>query len=237
MAVLSLPGLASCAFGEGTGPSDISYSASVRADAPLAYWRFEEEAGTVAADSSGHDRPGLYVDAPLLGASVGASGTGAGLLLQSESDGVVVEYASWMDAASLTVEAWVKPGRVTTPEGMIIVDKGNAWNLFIDPSGRPAFQFPGDVPPETLAPTPVVVGQTYHLVGTIEGGTMKLYVDGVLVDQAALAGVVPVTDSPVHLGRGLGVLRWEFWGVIDEVAFYATALSPEAVARHHESGR
>ena len=213
-----------------------SYSRTVRADAPVAYWRFEERSGTVACDCSGNNHHGTYVDGPVLGADVGASRTGKGMSLQSSTDGMRVEYGPWTDMSALTVEAWVKPDRVTAREGIILVDKGFTWNLFIDPDGYPAFQYPGDIPPETISPTPLVVGETYYLVGTIQDGVMKLYVNGELVDEAEVSAIPP-NEQPIHVGRGVGAVRFEFYGVIDDVAVYDRALSAETIVGHYEAGR
>jgi hypothetical protein len=228
--------MAAC-LGSGVGPGGQSYATIVLTDEPAAYWRFEETSGPVATDASGHNRPGFFLNGPLLGANVGATRTGSAIALQNESDGVFVEYATWTNLPALTVEAWVRPTRVTEPEGVIIVDKGNTWNLFLDPAGRPGFQFPGDVPPETLASAPVVAGETYHLVGTVEGGEMKLYVNGALLSEAAVPPGIPARNTPIHIGRGLGPVRWEFYGVIDEVALYDRALSASAILAHYNAGK
>ena len=49
----------------GGGPS---YSSSVLADSPLAYWRLGESSGSTAADASGNGRTGSYLNTPTLGA-------------------------------------------------------------------------------------------------------------------------------------------------------------------------
>jgi hypothetical protein len=208
----------------------------VLSDAPVAYWRFEERCGAVACDFSGNDHHGTYIDEPILGQSVGAN-TGRAMSLENETDGMRVEYGSWTDMPAVSAEAWVRPSRVTSPEGMIVVDKGFTWNLFVDPEGHPAFQFPGDVPPEVRSPTPVVAGETYHLVGTFQSGVMRLYVNGELVNEATVPiSEIPSRDQPIHVGRGVGERRFEFWGVLDEAALYDRALPEEAIRRHFEVG-
>ncbi len=52
-----------------------SYSASVLADSPLAYWRLGEASGTTAADASGNGRTGSYLNTPTLGAAGALAGT------------------------------------------------------------------------------------------------------------------------------------------------------------------
>ncbi len=244
----ALAGLAMCAAacggdnpidpGPDPGPGASGrYSTTVLADGPVAYWRFEEAAGTVAADSSGLNRAAVYLNGPVVGDSLGADSTGLAVSIENADEGVFIAFAAWTDLPSVTVEVWVRPSAVTSSEGMIIVDKGSTWNLFLDPAGRPAFQFPGNVPPETLSPTPLVVGQTYFLAGTFQNGVMRLYVNGALVDEATgLPPTVPPNPTAMHVGRGLSAARFGFLGVIDEVALYDKALSASDILDHYNAG-
>src|SRR3989442_5707000 len=63
-AVLSGCGGASTAASPTTPPS---YRASVLADHPVAYWRLDEETGTVLVDASGNGNDGTYAGAVTLG--------------------------------------------------------------------------------------------------------------------------------------------------------------------------
>jgi len=223
----------------GPNPAPLTrYAFAVLDDRPVAYWRFEEEAGVVAMDASGQNRHGRYLDGPVVGDSVGTVATGRAVSLESQTDGVLIEYAPWTDMPSLTVEAWVRASQVSSAEGMIIADKGYTWGLFIDPSGRPSFHLPGDIPPETLAPDPIVAGRNYHLAGTFDDGAMTLYVNGVAVSHG-VANVTAIRSSPqpIHLGRGVGAVRFEFHGVINDVALYDRALTADAIVRHYQTGR
>jgi hypothetical protein len=207
--------LAAVGCGDGIGPeTETPYSAVVRGAAPVLYWRFEERSDTVANDSSGFARTGTYIASPVLAASVGTLRTGAGVGLQNDSDGVRALPAAWHDLDTFSIEAWVRPSRVTTPEGMIVFDKGEVWNLLIDKDGRPGFQTPGGLP-ETLANVPVVADQTYYLVGIHTAGIMKLYVNGMLVSEAAARRPIEARATPLHVGRGMFPERWEFYGVVD----------------------
>lgn len=216
----------------------LTYSQEVRADAPVAYWRFEEVAGAIAIDSSGHNRHGNLIDSPALDQNVGAS-TGRAFGFLAETDGVVNGGGSWTQLASVSAEAWIRPNRVTTPEGMIILDKGGSWNLLIHETGLPAFHFP-HTDDWAFGTTTIEAGQTYHLVGTYAAGVMKLYVNGQLVrETATLAQTVPDPSpgAPIHVGRGWTEFRWEFYGIIDEPAIYDRALSAVAIMRHYEAGK
>jgi len=212
-----------------------AYSTAVLADGPLAYWRFEETAGVSANDSSGNARNGDYITGATLGASVGIARLGQAVWLQTTTDGVVSQSNAWSNVATLSAEAWIQPDSVTGPEDMIIIDKGEVWNLVIDPQGKPAFHLVGDV--TVRAAAAVQAGQTYHLVGTFGNGSVKLYMNGHLVGEATTSFNLDIRDNPVHVGRGLSSVRFEVYGVIDEVAIYDKVLSPDDVLRHYNAGR
>ncbi len=225
-------------FGPNKSSGSSAYSGAVRGDAPLLYWRFEQS-GDVAVDSSGNGHSGLYMGTPTFGASVGAN-TGAAIKLANTygtfnlDNGVVSASGSWTQLRALTLEAWVRPDKVTSPEGVFIIDKGDTWSLLIDRTGHPAFQFPWD-PGRTLSGFALQPGQTYYLVGTYQpgasvgqAGVMKLYVNGQLAAEdgnAASSIPIPSSSTPIHVGTGLSSGRWGYSGVVDEVAVYDHALS------------
>jgi len=212
-----------------------AYSTAVRADRPLAYWRFEETAGAIANDSSGNGANGDYITGAALGASVGMARLGQAVLLRTTDDGAVSRSNAWSNVTPVSAEAWIQPDSVTAPEDMIIIDKGEVWNLVVDPQGKPAFHLVGDV--RAGAAAPVEAGRAYHLVGTFGNGIVRLYVNGQLAGEATTSFNVVMRDNPVHVGRGLTAVRFEFYGVIDEVAIYDKVLSADAVLRHYNAGR
>lgn len=231
-ASVSLLSVIACA--SSTGPR-AAYSTAVLADGPLAYWRFEETAGVIVNDSSGNGENGNYMTGAALGASVGMARLGAAVLLHTTDDGAVSQSNAWSNATTVSAEAWIQPDSVTAPEDMIIIDKGEVWNLVIDPQGKPAFHLVGDV--RASAAAAVQAGQAYHLVGTFGNGIVRLYVNGQLAGEATTSFNMVTRDNPVHVGRGLTAVRFEFYGVIDEVAIYDKVLSAAAVLRHYNAGR
>ena len=120
---------------------------------------------------------------------------------------------------------------------MIIVDKAETWNFFLDADGRPAVQFPGGEHKAQSA-TPLMPGQTYHLVGTQANGTFTLYVNGGLAAMFTSDRLIDVrSQNPIYVGRGLSGGFWEFRGTIDEVAIYDKVLTADAVLRHYNAGK
>ena len=84
-----------------------------------------------------------------------------------------------------------------------------------------------------------IPGRWYHLVGTYDGSSVKLYVNGVLVSQTPGTGSVQTYNQPVLIGKRAyysqpGV---DFTpGTIDEVSIYSQALSPSEITSIYLAG-
>ncbi|HEV3319827.1 MAG TPA: LamG domain-containing protein, partial [Solirubrobacteraceae bacterium] len=81
----------------------------------------------------------------------------------------------------------------------------------------------------------IVAGSTYYVVGTYDGTTQRLYVNGSQVASAALTGGASVTSNPLYLGSWGGSEEF-FAGTIDEAAVYGKALTATRVAEHYVAG-
>jgi YVTN family beta-propeller protein len=86
------------------------------------------------------------------------------------------------------------------------------------------------------APTgAVAVGGTYHVVGTYDGATQRLYINGTQVASAALTGAITANSNALYIGSWNGTSEL-FRGTIDEVAVYTTTLTAAQVSNHHDIG-
>ena len=137
----------------------------------------------------------------------------------------------------ITLEAWVRP-TVLPPAGSFasIVAKPEQY----------ALQFNGPLLEFTImqmgsrrrlqAPAgTVVAGQAYHVVGTFDGTTRRLYVNGTQVASATLAGGATKTINMLIMGSWSGFNEY-LRGTLDEVAVYGTALSAARVLAHRNAG-
>jgi concanavalin A-like lectin/glucanase superfamily protein len=235
---------------EAAAPSDAvsdadagsSYSETILADLPIAYWRLNETTGTVAHDSSGHGNDATYFMCTL--------GSPGALLTEAETaaafDGttsyVVGPNFRFAGMTSFTVEAWANAASITTTDyHHILTDEtqsgdrqGYALFLtdlaeleverFVDASNQVAF-----------GPT-VTAGMFHHVVGTYDGATLTLYYDGLQVGTVADARIAVGTTDPFYVGAAETTKFFD--GTIGEVAVYDSALSAARVAAHfHASGR
>jgi len=212
------------------------YADVVQSDNPVAYWRLGEPAGaTVAVDSVGGHH-GVYEGAPVTGVPGLVSGSDTAADLSAGS--VRVPGTEALRPAEVTIEAWFRPSGFIPSTPNHIAQHANAYILETNQleSARPQLAFfTGSGFLRITAPDPMEVGEVYHLVGTYDGEVARLYVNGVEVASDILGGIAYGEDdffisqaSPTSLG----VL-----GVVDEVAVYAHALSPERVVAHYDAGR
>lgn len=87
---------------------------------------------------------------------------------------------------------------------------------------------------------PLIANDTwYHVVGTYDGSTLRLYLNGQEVDSLAIAGRVRYRESPLCLGAELkgsanDCTQGEYFdGQLDNLFLYNRALTPQEVLDHY----
>ncbi len=216
-----------------TGP----YAPVVVGDSPAGYWRLDDSNST-AADSAG-DNPGIYSGATRGAASLlPADPADRAAGFSGANQYVRVPSASELSPSSqVSVEAWIKPTSLpATGAFRSVATKAESYSLQFN---GPRLEFTiiqGGTRRRLQAPTgAIVAGTKYQVVGTYNGSTQRLYVNGVLVASAALTGAINANTNNLTIGSWNGSQEF-FAGTIDEVAVYATALSSGRVSAHYLAG-
>ncbi len=199
--------------------------------APIAHWKFDDGAGTVAADSSGNGNDGTLVGDPQWVAGI------LGGALDFDGDGDYVDCGSdaifsITDAFSLSV--WIN-WRTPTVDWQTVIAKGdNAWRLAKSGSSQAVdFGFDdgsrGWVSASTASDVPL--GEWHHVAATLDTIVgAKIYLDGVLEGTNSNTGGITVGDYPVFIGDN-SQQTGRYWdGLIDDVQIYNQALSPLQVS-------
>jgi len=235
----------------GMGPYDTAYRAHkqreeelrklgskrvLKAGAPerglIGWWAFDEEPDSpVALDYSGNRLGGKVCDAGR------AKGIDGNALVCKGGCVVVAGHHRLSPTAALTIACWVR----TDTDG-----QENRWfvnRVFAGGTstgyrmgvlgGKPCFEVPVTSWSHHLtAHAALPMGRWVHLVGTFDGKTMRIYVDG--QEQGAMERPGQVKPNAFHLCLGNYELKHaaHFVGLLDEVKMYDRALTAEEVRDH-----
>lgn len=226
----------------------MSYSSEVLADSPTLYAKLDDTSGTTCVDSSGTGLNGVYNGSPTLGVAAlinagsavtfnGSSGSAS----FDEGAGTTLNCTTGV----LTVEAWIKTSQSGSTNPQIVCADDSANRRFmqfrLSTTGKLEFILltSGGTAHVCDGTTTINDGASHHVVGTYDGTTMKVYVDGVQ-DGTLTVTFTPGNASPlfnIAQRRSSGSSTNFFNGTIDEVAYYkATALTSTRIAAHHSAG-
>src|SRR5262249_19693161 len=224
----------------GSRQEGLGYSNEVLSDAPVGYWRLGETAGTTLQDSSGASRNGTYLGSPGFGSPGALSGDpNTSVPFNGSSQYAQVPYTAALNPGpSFSVEAWayvtggagtyraVISSRTTANGYTIYAGPGNTWEFWTAVSGS-----------KLVGTTPIANNVWTHIVGTYDGTTSRLYINGHL-ELSGARTYSPNTSRPLRIGAGApenATPNYYFPGRIDEVAVYASALSPTRVQAHYNA--
>src|SRR5712691_4763711 len=226
-----------CALGavEVGGPTT-----QVLTDRPSGFWRLGDAAGSSsAADSSGNGLTGA-VDPGVAFAQLGAIGGDTAATFGGSGPAVVVPASPLLDFSStVSVEAWVRP-TAAGQNGGILEKTLNGWvnsqYMLLLEAGVVKFRVRNTANALTPVDGPVLPINTWsHIVGTLDGTPLRLYVNGALAASAASVGPLNSGSGPTSIGR-LGQNLYPFQGSLDEVAVFPVALSSDRVRAHYVGG-
>jgi len=178
----------------------------------------------------------------------GGSGTctgcftyGYALSFNGSSAYVTVPSAAVFSVSNITVEAWIKLSADVGPTQARIVNRQatlggiESWGLEIfgkggglGSTGNQLVFHSGNctLAPAVISTTSLQVGRWYHVAGSNDGTTLRLYVDSQLVASIPSSGPTCTTNNaPVTIGRTGPSAQFYFPGEIDEVRIWDSALS------------
>lgn len=215
-----------------------SYSSTILADSPKAYYRLDDSGCCTAADSSGNGYSATYASSGITySATGGISGDSDTAITTSYNGAAVTRSDSFLPSGSSarTLEAWEK----TTTSGVFaIVSYGTAaTNQYVamNIGSGPTLSFDGYTNYVLkTAPYSLEDGNWHYLAATFDGTTAYLYIDG----QQIGSGAVPlstVASQGLWLGNAADGAS-AFPGSLDEVAIYPTALSATQISAHWRIG-
>ncbi|MCA9084722.1 MAG: VCBS domain-containing protein [Planctomycetaceae bacterium] len=209
------------------------YDDVVIADQPVAYWRFGESTGTVAANEMSPETPdGSYAVTP------------NSLEFDGVNSRVDVPFSPELNTPSFTFEAWAKVTGKVGEWRTLVMSRGSevGFNIYAGTNNR--WQFwtgvNGAVPDppnwDVLTGPTVVLNEWTHIAASFEAtsgpdqngtltGIKRLYINGELVGERLNAQYLPMTVTRnFTIGRGNGG-GLGFIGNIDDVRFWNKGIS------------
>src|SRR5262245_6059527 len=215
------------AFAEATPPPSLG---------PISLWKAEND----ARDSIGPNDGSLQNGATFA----------AGLVGQAFSFDGIDDYVEVSDDDSLnpqrevTIDAWIKtassgPGRPIAQK----VSSGNEGGYSFETTHSPygpdnglAWAIWNDgLPHVLLTPAGVLTPDTWHHVAaTFGGGSMNIFVDGVVRASASAPNEIDTVGAPFFIGRNAAFPGFAFHGLIDELEYYRRALSADEIRALYE---
>lgn len=218
----------------------VSLVQTAQAATPIAAYGFEDGSGTTLTDRSGNARHGTLRNGPVW--STGKYG--GGLTFDGSNDYVRIGDVEAADGlTAFTVSAWVKFAAAGGGSREThLVDKSNCtgytnngpWELAVsltNPHKAELLIYPQNGQPSAYlfsgaSTTTVDDGNWHHITGRYDGTNLSIWVDGVQENSFRAPGLrVPNTTYAVELGGNCNGYAYPFRGSLDDVRFYATALT------------
>lgn len=214
----------------------------------VGYWLFNEGAGSVAHDISGHGNHGTLnnMSPNTQGSGWGGSKFGGGLNFDGSNDYVDAGNDKSTDIIEpLSISVTVKSSDLTNYQ--MILDKAGAsgsrrqYGLLIFTDGKLQFGYnDGTWRNFTTTNIVITVNTTHHIVVVIHDTTpltASFYVDGSLKPNTATnaANSLPHTDWVLTIGNSYGGVGGDrLNGIVDPVLLYERALSPAEAKQLYE---
>ena len=203
-------------------------------DGLVGWWKLDEASGLTAADSSGSNNDGTLNN--MAGTEWTTGQNDGALEFYGSNDYVAVSNSASLQLTSaLTIAGWIKAdswdsgtdvdiiarkGEGSPNNYQLSVADGRA-TLYLDDSDGNGFR--GD--------TALNTGQWYHIAGTWDGTTVRIYLNGVLDNDPpdSRTGTIGTDTRPVYIGGRSGTDLLD--GILDDIRIYNRALGSDEIAQ------
>jgi len=192
--------------------------------------------GTTWTDLSGNGNNGTLVNGTGY-----SSANGGTMVFDGINDYVNISDSTYLDLPNTTtMEFWVNSNQLNNND--IISHRWNCYGAAYNPTyasgyvaGKLSIYYAlnnGGFLAVSTTTTPII-GQWYHLVGTYDGSTMKVYLNGVLENTRSVSGNITQNDAGLAIGSYNGLPN-EFAGdgKISIVRYYHKTLSATEVLQN-----
>lgn len=224
---------------DGTRIVPIDYPGLIKSERPLAFFPLgtsAESRGKYTFTPTAIGAPAFGAAPGLLAANIGADGD---LSLNGSSAYKYgdVDATEFVGNAPFSVEAWIDPTALDSAQHVIVAKPGttSGWMFVINATNQLQLQRTDSGGVSDVVNYTLPDANAHHVVGTYDGTTMRLYLDGALVASAVSARAIAANTGLFRIGSATDTTGF-FSGLIDGLAIYDYALSNAQVARHHTTG-
>jgi hypothetical protein len=236
----------------------VTYSSTVLADSPIAYWRLGESSGTSAVAAVGPN--GTYQNSPTLGVAGFLTGDSNTAVTFARASAQGVGISTGMPAgvaAGYSVEMWTNMAAISVDgqeHTLWSADQINVganiqlrYRYFSGPDDYLLYWWFWDGTQRTVnvanfLTSNALGGGRHHLVVTHDfaGKSAKVYVDGALNTTTSLAAFGTVStlaaNASSRIAGYMGNDLTNASGTLDEVAIYNAVLTLGQVSAHYTAG-
>ena len=233
-----------------TAPAAGDYAGLVESYSPTAYWRLGEGSGSIAFDQVGALN-GTYHGGVGLNEAGAVAGDSAAHFWVQGPGYVEIPHSDDLLLDSGTIAFWFKDTGSIRMAGLLSKDSsgydtGGHLTVYTEQQGL-SVRLQSTNESYFVQSDPFVLDQWYRAAFTFGPAGMNLYVDGLLADSNSYTGGLGSTSGgvgnfePLVLGanswvsgnRTSGPLQDYYSGLLDEVAIFDYALTPEEVRQLH----
>jgi hypothetical protein len=197
------------------------------------YLPLDENTGKVAYDLSSFKN-----DATLEGSPKWGPGKFNSCIQFSSGNYLKVKDSDSLDMSKgLTIELWVKLAKLNGAQ-QSGVEKGSAWgpgeyNFCPEYNGGiilQIFDLPDGCDDEGQSGSAALManGSWHFIVATWDGNTIKIYIEGEIVNKIDCKGEISSNGDPLFIGCRNGAERWVD-GLMDEIKIYNRALTANEI--------
>lgn len=202
--------------------------------------------GWWSGDLNGVDRVASNDASLINGASFAHATVNDGFSFDGVNDSLHILYSPTLTSSNLSVELWVNPtAPVSDPAGQDLLF-GQAFGspqMAIKPGIGGAIvswqsRITNGTLREAVSSNAIPLNTFSHVVGTWDGASLRLYVNGVFHSAQLVDGPTLNTTCDFYIGgftEACGVSGSFFQGIIDEVSVYNRALTPADIAQLYQA--
>lgn len=214
-----------------------SYAAVDLRNGLIGWWKMEEDSGASVLDASGNGHTGTITGATRRGSCI----RGRCLNFDGNDLVAITSTATLNPTAAISVSVWIKPSTAAQETFATVINKRfnsaapyNNWIIDVGQGGN-THEFciantagGGPTFGQWCLTSGALSTRWTHIVGTYDGATSKLYLNGTEVASTNVAIALATSNNPVRFGTPEAVANY-FIGLIDDARIYNRALSDEEV--------